>query len=111
MCFPLSPRPPGSRDPEWRVVFWLAIIFAVMCSLLVMFVFVSSALGCGTVPECLDKTGVGEIFSGMPWLAPLCIGFLIFGVVAAIVGVAFWHAALNPRGYSGQYVRNRRPPQ
>lgn len=110
MSSPWSPGVPRRRDPEWRVVFWLIIIFTILCTLLVFFVILSSALGCGTVAGCLDKTGVGEIFSRIPWLAPLCGVFLIIGVAAAILGVAFWHAVLDRR-YSGQYARNRRPPR
>ena len=102
---------PGRRVPEWKVVFWLIIVFAVVCSLLVFFVLISSVLGCRTVAECADQTGIGSVFSKMPWLAPLCGGFLIFGVVAALLGAMYWRAVLDRRGYSGQYVRNRRPPE
>jgi len=110
MCFPLSPRAPGSRDPEWRVVFWLIIVVAIMITLLVFFIIFSSAIGCATFAECADKTGIGEMFSVMPWLAPLCVVFLIIGVGMAILGVMFWQGMLNGR-YSGPYARNRPPPR
>jgi len=86
-------------------------ILAVACSLIVFFVMISWALGCGTMTGCIDMLGFGDLFARFPLLSVCCVAFIILGAVAAILGATFWHSIISGRGGSGQYVRKRLPPE
>ena len=86
------------------------MIIAIVASLIVFFIMISWALGCGTMTACIDRLGFGDIFARFPFLSVCCVAFVIFGAVAAILGATYWHAIFERRRTSNQHVRKRFPP-